>query len=218
LAEEHARHNAAINIQQRTELLLAGAEDLYVSPGRSVKRALAGPPALRQHAAMPSETIIRRVERSDLPALGKLGGALVRAHQEFDAHRFMPPPPDVEAGYAWFLGTQLDEPDAVIYVAERDGRVVGYVWGGLEPLSWKELREMAGFVHDVVVEESARGQGVGERLVEEAARWLEERGAPRVMLWTAEKNAPAQRLFARLGFRRTMIEMTRERRTGAGVP
>jgi hypothetical protein len=34
---------------------------------------------------------------------------------------------------------------------------------------------------------------------------------PRVMLWTAEKNDYAQRLFARLGFRRTMIEMTRER-------
>jgi hypothetical protein len=30
------------------------------------------------------------------------------------------------------------------------------------------------------------------------------------MLWTAEKNDSAQRLFARLGFRRTMIEMTRE--------
>jgi hypothetical protein len=35
-------------------------------------------------------------------------------------------------------------------------------------------------------------------------------GAPRVMLWTAEQNDSAQRLFARLGFRRTMIEMTRE--------
>jgi ribosomal protein S18 acetylase RimI-like enzyme len=89
--------------------------------------------------------------------------------------------------------------------------VVGYVYAGLEPQSWKELRDAAGFVHDVVVEEGARGQGIGERLVDEAARWLEQRGVPRVLLWTAEANAPAQRLFARLGFRRTMIEMTRER-------
>jgi len=29
-------------------------------------------------------------------------------------------------------------------------------------------------------------------------------------LWTAEQNSAAQRLFSRLGFRRTMIEMTRE--------
>ena len=35
-------------------------------------------------------------------------------------------------------------------------------------------------------------------------------GAPRVMLWTAEHNVAAQRLFEARGFRRTMIEMTRE--------
>ena len=33
---------------------------------------------------------------------------------------------------------------------------------------------------------------------------------PRVVLLTAERNEAAQRLFARAGFRRTMIEMTRE--------
>jgi ribosomal protein S18 acetylase RimI-like enzyme len=84
------------------------------------------------------------------------------------------------------------------------------VYAGLEPESWKELRAPAGFVHDLVVDESARRSGIGTRLAEEAARWLESKGAPRVMLWTAEKNPNAQRLFERLGFRRTMIEMTRE--------
>ena len=37
---------------------------------------------------------------------------------------------------------------------------------------------------------------------------------PRVVLWTAEKNPAAQALFEQLGFRRTMIEMTRERGRG----
>jgi GNAT superfamily N-acetyltransferase len=47
-------------------------------------------------------------------------------------------------------------------------------------------------------------------LIETAIAWLRQQGAPRVMLWTAEKNAGAQDLFTRLGFRRTMIEMTLE--------
>ena len=77
-------------------------------------------------------------------------------------------------------------------------------------MSWKELREAAGFIHDVVVDDAHRGGGVGDALLERASEWLRAHGAPRVMLWTAERNAAAQRLFERLGFRRTMIEMTRE--------
>jgi GNAT superfamily N-acetyltransferase len=98
----------------------------------------------------------------------------------------------------------------VIFVAEQQGEVVGYVYAGLEPISWKELRDACGFIHDVVVDERARRGGTATALIEAAVVWLRERGAPRVMLWTAEKNAGAQQLFARLGFRRTMIEMTTE--------
>jgi GNAT superfamily N-acetyltransferase len=158
------------------------------------------------------ETTIRRAEPRDLPVLGRLGAQLVRIHHAFDPDRFMMAGAGIEEGYQWFLGTQLEEDDVVIYVAERDGTVIGYVYAGLEPQSWKELREAAGFIHDVVVEEPARGQGVATLLLEAAAKWLEDQGAPRVLLWTAEKNPRAQRLFERAGFRRTMIEMTRERR------
>jgi ribosomal protein S18 acetylase RimI-like enzyme len=142
--------------------------------------------------------------------LGRLGVLLLRTHYEFDQQRFMAPGPRPEDGYAWFLGTQLDEGDTAIFVAERDAVVRGYVYAGLEPRSWKELREPAGFIHDVVVEEASRRSGMAVALVEAAAEWLRSRGAPRVMLWSAEKNEAAQKLFARLGFRRTMVEMTLE--------
>ena len=153
---------------------------------------------------------LRQAETRDLPDLGRLGGSLVRLHHAFDQRRFMAPRGDVEDGYGWFLGTQLDEKDMVVLVAEVDGQVVGYVYAGLEPMSWKELREPAGFIHDVVVDEAARGRGIATDLVEAASRWLIEHGAPRVMLWTASENPAAQRLFKRLGFRTTMLEMTRE--------
>jgi GNAT superfamily N-acetyltransferase len=158
------------------------------------------------------DVTIRLAEPRDLPALGRLGAQLVRLHHALDTDRFMAPVDDIEDGYQWFLGTQLEEPDVVIYVAEQDGAVVGYAYAGLEPQSWKELRDPAGFIHDVLVDPAVRGGGIGTQLVDAAARWLEEHGAPRVMLWTAERNPGAQRLFERAGFRRTMIEMTRESR------
>jgi ribosomal protein S18 acetylase RimI-like enzyme len=135
---------------------------------------------------------------------------LLRAHHAFDPQRFMAPRANSEDGYAWFLGTQLDEAEAVVLVAERDGAVVGYVYAGLEPLSWKELRDAAGFIHDVAVDDAVRRAGVATALLDAAAQWLRAHGAPRVVLWTAEQNGAAQRLFAKAGFRRTMIEMTKE--------
>ena len=47
-------------------------------------------------------------------------------------------------------------------------------------------------------------------LLEETCKRLAEMGAPRVVLSTAAKNEGAQKFFEAMGFRRTMIEMTRE--------
>jgi len=157
-----------------------------------------------------NDTTIRRATNADLPALGRLGALLVRTHYAFDPDRFMAPRPNADEGYAWFLGTQLAEDDAVIFVAERDGEVLGYVYAGIEPLSWKELRDEAGFIHDIVVDEKGRRTGLAAALIQHAADWLRERGMPRAILWTADQNNAAQQLFTRLGFRRTMVEMTME--------
>lgn len=154
--------------------------------------------------------LIRKAERRDLAALGRLGAMLMRTHYAFDPQRFLQPHEDAESGYAWFLGSRLDAADDAVFVAEHDGIVVGYVYAALEPLSWKELRGPAGFVHDVAVAEEARKSGVATQLMDVAVGWLRDRGAPRVILWTAAPNAAAQALFRRLGFRDTMIEMTRE--------
>ena len=157
------------------------------------------------------EIVIRRATAADLPTLGRLGALLMRTHFQFDSKRFLDPGTHPEDGYAWFLGEQLkDNTNVVVLVAESEGTVVGYVYAGLEPISWKDLRDACGFIHDIFVDERGRRSGVAMALVEAAMQWLKAQGAPRVVLQTAESNLPAQRLFARLGFRRTMVEMTRE--------
>jgi ribosomal protein S18 acetylase RimI-like enzyme len=71
-------------------------------------------------------------------------------------------------------------------------------------------------LYDIVVDPAHRGHGVGRALLEATLAELATRGSPRVVLSTAERNATAQRLFEHAGFRRTMIEMTRE--LGDGAP
>jgi ribosomal protein S18 acetylase RimI-like enzyme len=147
-------------------------------------------------------------------AIGRLGALLVRTHHDFDPLRFLAATPQTERGYGSFLGSQLAEPDIVILVAERDGEVVGYTYAGVEGTDYMSLRGPAGVLHDIVVDPDHRGQGIGRRLLDATLEALQAKGAPRVVLSTAERNESAQRLFARAGFRRTMIEMTRE--LGAG--
>ena len=76
---------------------------------------------------------VRAARVQDAPALGRMGAALVGLHHAYDAQRFMKPEDDVESGYRWWLGKELKAKEAVVLVAERDGEVVGYVYGRVEP-------------------------------------------------------------------------------------
>jgi ribosomal protein S18 acetylase RimI-like enzyme len=154
--------------------------------------------------------IIRPAVPADLPAVGRLGALLVQTHHDFDPQRFIAATPQTEHGYAAFLGRQLNVPDVVVLVAERDGEVLGYTYAGVEGHDYMALRGPAGALYDIVVDPAHRGRGVGRLLLEATIEALRDRGAPRIVLSTAERNESAQRLFARAGFRRTMIEMTRE--------
>jgi ribosomal protein S18 acetylase RimI-like enzyme len=158
---------------------------------------------------------VRLATRADLPAVARLAARLVRLHHEFDPQRFLSLEP-LEPGYERFLRGELADEDAVIFVAvAREGsdeRVVGYTYARLEPRDWNELLDACGKLHDLYVDEAARGHGAAAALVEATVAHLEARGAPRVVLLSATPNVAAQRLFAKLGFRPTMVEMTREKK------
>ena len=153
---------------------------------------------------------VRPATPHDAAVIGRLGAGLLRAHYDFDRDRFMRPEPDCDKGYAEFLTAQLDNPDALVLIAEDRGDVAGYLYAAIEPRNWKELREEAGFVHDIFVDSNRRASGLGEALLDAAFAWMRGRGVPRVILWTASNNESARRLFERRGFRSTMVEMTKE--------
>jgi len=157
-----------------------------------------------------SPAAIHPATSGDLRAIGRLAALLVRTHHDFDPDRFIAATPETERSYASFLRRQLDDEEVVVLVAERDGEVLGYTYAGAERGDYVSLRGPAGVLHDLVVDPAHRGHGIGRRLLDATLAALEAKGVPRVVLSTAERNESAQRLFARAGFRRTMIEMTRE--------
>jgi ribosomal protein S18 acetylase RimI-like enzyme len=153
---------------------------------------------------------IREATARDLPALARLGAKLAREHHAMDPERFFAPEEPLEEGYAWWLGKERASRKAVVLAGALRGRIVGYAYGRLEPRDWNTLRDRCGVGVDLWVEPRARRAGVGTALVEALVAALAARGAPRVVLNVAARNPRAARLFGALGFRETMVELTRE--------
>ncbi len=153
---------------------------------------------------------IRRAEREDIPAMAALAARLVRGHHAVDPLRFMLPD-EVERGYRVWFEQEHRRASVVMRVAEGDGgALVGYTYARLEDRDWNSLLDAFGALHDLYVDENFRGAGIGEALVRATLDLLRTLGAPRCVLQTMWGNAVAQRLFERVGFRRTMVEMTCE--------
>jgi ribosomal protein S18 acetylase RimI-like enzyme len=157
-----------------------------------------------------SEWIIRSCEETDLDQVSHFAAALVRFHAELDPERYMKRD-RVQEGYRWYLGKELEKKEVVLLVIARGGEIGGYAYGRNEERDWMRLLDAHGELHDVWVREDLRGTGLAESLVRECIARLEALGAPRVLLNTAWMNERGRRFFEKLGFRPTMLEMTRSR-------
>ena len=147
---------------------------------------------------------------ADAASLGRLGALLVQEHHDFDTKRFLAATMSTPELYASFLVAQMNDSQVVVLVAEHDSHVIGYAYGRIEGYDYMALRGPAAVLHDLIVDAAYRGRGVGRALLNGMVTALTTGRAPRVVLSAAERNTSAQRFFERMGFRRTMVEMTRE--------
>lgn len=81
-------------------------------------------------------------------------------------------------------------------VARLDGRLVAMT----TVLSFRLVTGRRALVEDVVVDDAARGQGVGQALVEAAIATARELGARTVELTSRPSREAANRLYERAGF------------------
>lgn len=154
---------------------------------------------------------VRRAVPEDIPAIARFAAELYTLHHGWDPVRFW----DLgamsasrQAGREKFFRSLLEDSTALLWIAEQDGRAVGYAFAGLESHDYENLLEEAIWVHDLYVIPEVRGQGVADRLMVAAAEHGQAVGCPLLVLTVAEANTRAQTFFARHGARVTMREMT----------
>jgi ribosomal protein S18 acetylase RimI-like enzyme len=94
------------------------------------------------------------------------------------------------------LGEIATSPATHLLVASVDGDIVG----SLTLVVFRIPTGVRAWIEDVVVDETARGHGVGEALNREALRVAREQGAITVDLTSRRSREAANRLYRRLGF------------------
>ncbi|MEM2122535.1 MAG: GNAT family N-acetyltransferase [Candidatus Bathyarchaeia archaeon] len=88
--------------------------------------------------------------------------------------------------------------DYLIYVADHDGRVAGYICFGPTPLT-----DGVFDIYWVAVDPEFQGRGIGGRLLSYAEEYARNRGARKLMIETSSRRdyEPARSLYERMGFR-----------------
>jgi GNAT superfamily N-acetyltransferase len=90
---------------------------------------------------------------------------------------------------------------AEVFLADRDGKVVGLATVHILSVL-NRIRDVA-WLTALVVDESARGTGVGRRLVESVEAFARQQGCERLSVTTHEDRADARAFYVRIGFEPT---------------
>lgn len=165
---------------------LPGAQALAAAAGLEPERTLlvlTTSDATVPHVATPDGVTLRTFREEDADAIVAVNGRAFASHPEqgaMDRADF-----DRRREQEWFDPTGL-------FVAERDGEVVGF--------HWTKVEDGVGEVYVVGVDPAAHGGGLGKALTAIGLRHLWDRGVSAIDLYVEGDNDPALAVYRGLGF------------------
>lgn len=130
----------------------------------------------------------RKVTIEDLNQLSEL----------FDQYRiFYHKDSDIPAAEQ-FLKERIENKDSEIFVAEKDGKLVGFVQ--LYPLFSSTRIKRYWLLNDLFVNDNFRGKGFSKELIEEAKELAKSTNAAGILLETGKSNDIGNKLYPSCGF------------------
>ncbi len=97
-----------------------------------------------------------------------------------------------------FLKERISNNESVIYIAEADGKTIGFTQ--LYPLFSSTRMKKLWLLNDLYVEEEYRQKGISIALIDKAKELCRETGACRLSLETSKTNMVGNNLYPKTGF------------------
>jgi len=96
-----------------------------------------------------------------------------------------------------------------VFVADEDGRVIGFVcvWTRVVPEEPDEVPAPFAFISDLIVRSERRGSGIGHALMQHAEQHARAAGATSLRVCVLARNEGAYRLYRELGFSELEVEL-----------
>lgn len=97
-----------------------------------------------------------------------------------------------------FLTERIENNDSEIFVAENEGKLVGFVQ--LYPLFSSTRMKRYWLLNDLYVNENYRGKGFSKQLIEASQEMAKSTDAAGILLETGKSNDIGNKLYPRCGF------------------
>lgn len=104
--------------------------------------------------------------------------------------------PNGAAMWERYIREKIEGSDAVVYVAEADGSIVGFCVADIE----EDGADPFGMICDVLVLPESRGSGIGSKLLDMAIAWLRSMRIKDIYLESGKDNHAAHLYFEHKGF------------------
>ncbi|MEK1875510.1 MAG: GNAT family N-acetyltransferase [Rhizobium altiplani] len=145
-----------------------------------------------------SQTTIREARSSDVAAL-----VAIFAADELGGHGDTTAP-EILGKYLRAFERIASSPDQTLYVAERDGQVVG-TFQTMVVTSLIGRGSSSMIIEAVQMRGDMRGQGIGAQMIEFAIAEAKRRGLRLVQLTSNASRTDAHRFYDRLGFKQSHL-------------